>query len=46
MLLIGATFILFIAPAVYYSAEAANHYAELMKKDEARTPAKHVAMAL
>ncbi len=34
MLVIGVTFILFMAPAVYYSAEVANHYAELIKRDE------------
>lgn len=43
MLVIGATFILFIAPAVYYSAAVANHYAELIKKDEVPRPAKQVA---
>ena len=33
MLVIGGTFIVFIAPAVYYSAEVANHYAELIKRE-------------
>jgi hypothetical protein len=36
MLVIGGTFILALAPAVYYSAEVANHYDELIKKKEAR----------
>jgi hypothetical protein len=39
MLVIGATFILFIAPAVYYSAQVANHYAELMKQESDKKPA-------
>ncbi len=31
---IGGVFILILAPAAYYSAELANHYAEIMKKQE------------
>ncbi len=46
MLVIGATFILFIAPAVYYSAEVANHYAELIKKDGAAKPGKPAGSAI
>ncbi len=34
MVVIGASFVLFIAPAIYYSAEVANHYNELLKKGE------------
>jgi len=34
MLVIGAAFVIFIAPAIYYSAEVANHYNELIKKEE------------
>jgi hypothetical protein len=34
MLVIGGAFILFIAPAIYYSAEVANHYNELIKDKE------------
>ena len=34
MLFIGAAFVVFIAPAIYYSAEVANHYNELIKKEE------------
>ena len=34
MVLIGATFILVLAPAVYYSAELANNYNEILKKQE------------
>lgn len=45
MLVIGATFILFIAPAVYYSAAVANHYAEMIKDHEASKPAKPVSGA-
>jgi len=33
MLVIGAAFVIFIAPAIYYSAEVANHYNELIKKE-------------
>jgi hypothetical protein len=32
MILIGGTFVVFIGPAVYYSAEVANHYDRLMKE--------------
>ena len=32
MMVIGATFVAFIGPAVYYSAEVANHYDQLMKE--------------
>lgn len=31
MMVLGATFIIFIAPAVFYSAQVANHYDELIK---------------
>ncbi len=34
MIVIGAAFVVFIAPAIYYSAEVANHYNELIKKEE------------
>jgi hypothetical protein len=34
MLVIGASFVLFLAPAIYYSAEVANHYEQLIKKQE------------
>ncbi len=30
----GAAFVVFMAPAIYYSAEVANHYNELIKKEE------------
>ncbi len=33
MVVIGASFVLFIAPAIYYTAEIANHYNELLKKE-------------
>ncbi len=36
MAVIGAAFIIFIAPAIYYSAEVANHYNELIKKEEGK----------
>ncbi len=36
MIVIGGTFILFLAPAVYYSSEVANHYRELIKREEPR----------
>ena len=32
MVVIGGAFVLFMAPAVYYSAEVANHYDQLMKE--------------
>ncbi len=35
MIVVGATFILFMAPAVFYSAEVANHYKQLTKDDVA-----------
>lgn len=38
-IVVGAAFVLFIAPAVFYSAEVANHYNELMKKEEGRAAA-------
>ena len=38
MIVIGATFVVFMAPAVYYSAEVANHYNELIKKEEKERP--------
>jgi hypothetical protein len=31
MIVIGGTFIIFMAPAVFYSAQVANHYDELVK---------------
>ncbi len=31
MIVIGGTFIVFMAPAVFYSAQVANHYDELVK---------------
>ena len=33
MIVVGATFIVFMAPAVFYSAQVANHYQELLKKE-------------
>ncbi len=33
MIVIGATFIIFMAPAVFYSAQVANHYQELLKRE-------------
>lgn len=36
MLAIGGAFVVFIAPAIYYSAEVANHYSELIKEKEGR----------
>jgi hypothetical protein len=33
MIAIGGAFVLFIAPAIFYSAEVANHYNELIKKE-------------
>ena len=38
MIVIGATFVVFMAPAIYYSAEVANHYNELIKKEERERP--------
>ncbi len=38
LILIGAAFVVFIAPAIYYSAEVANHYNELIKKEERERP--------
>jgi hypothetical protein len=35
MIVIGGSFIVFIAPAVFYSAQVANHYDELVKKERA-----------
>ena len=35
MIVVGASFIIFIAPAVFYSAAIANHYNELIKKEGA-----------
>jgi len=32
MIVMGGTFVVFIGPAVYYSAEVANHYDQLMKE--------------
>lgn len=40
MIVIGAAFVVFIAPAIYYSAEVANHYDKLIKEEEgAKQPA-------
>lgn len=40
MIVIGAAFVVFIAPAIYYSAEVANHYDKLIKEEErAKRPA-------
>lgn len=33
IVVIGASFVVFIAPAIYYTAEIANHYNELLKKE-------------
>lgn len=33
MIVIGASFVIFMAPAVFYSAQVANHYEELIKKE-------------
>ena len=38
MIVIGATFVVFMAPAVYSSAAVANHYNELIKKEEKERP--------
>ncbi len=38
MIVIGATFVVFMAPAVYYSAAVANHYNELIRKEEQEKP--------
>jgi hypothetical protein len=40
--IVGVAFVLFIAPAIFYSAEVANHYNELIRKEEAHaaTPAR------
>ena len=35
MIVVGSSFIIFIAPAVFYSAAIANHYNELIKKEGA-----------
>jgi hypothetical protein len=37
--IIGVAFVLFIAPAIFYSAEVANHYNELIRKEEAQAAA-------
>ena len=34
MIAIGAIFILVLAPAFYYSAELANNYSEIIKRQE------------
>ncbi len=46
MLVIGGTFIAFIAPAVYYSAEVANHYEELIKREQKEVPVTGKAMPI
>lgn len=33
MIVVGGTFIVFMAPAVFYSAQVANHYQELLKRE-------------
>ncbi len=38
MVVIGAAFVLFMTPAIYYSAEVANHYNELIKKEKREGP--------
>ena len=38
LIVIGGTFVIVIAPAVYYAAELANHYSEIIKKEQARKP--------
>ena len=43
MVVIGATFVVFMAPAIYYSAEVANHYNELIKKAERKGTAEAAA---
>ena len=35
MIVIGATFVIFMAPAVFYSAQIANHYNDLIKRESA-----------
>ena len=35
MIVVGASFIIFMAPAVFYSAAIANHYNELIKREGA-----------
>jgi hypothetical protein len=35
LIVIGGAFVVFIAPAIYYSAEVANHYDKLIKEEEA-----------
>ena len=35
MIVMGATFIIFMTPAIFYSAAIANHYNELIKKEAA-----------
>jgi len=44
MLVIGGTFIVFIAPAVYYSAEVANHYEEIIKREKKEAPGTGTVM--
>lgn len=36
LIAIGGAFVIFIAPAIYYSAEVANHYSELIKEKEGK----------
>ncbi len=38
MVVIGAAFVVFMAPAIYYSAEVANHYNELIRKEQGEKP--------
>ncbi len=34
LIVVGGSFVVFIAPAIRYSAEVANHYDELIKREE------------
>ena len=45
MIVIGAAFVIFMAPAVYYSAAVANHYNELIKEEEKEEKDKPVGGA-
>ncbi len=36
MIVIGGTFVVFMAPAVFYSAQVANHYEELVNRERER----------
>lgn len=43
LIVIGGAFVVFIAPAIYYSAEVANHYSRLIKEEEAAKQAAGTA---